>query len=225
MPDDHIPKQSLFGWLDKPRPQGGPRKRWKDVIRKDLKSLAIPEEEWYEATLSRESWHRMYGQEMDERQQSLAQAQGQVQCSVCGRYFRRECDRVRHKCTAERQRPVCEQSGAVQCPTCSHWFRSKGGLAVHRCVTEQISGSSLTTTTMVARGPRASSQVQGPLQCQHCSRWFRRQNDISRHKCITERALPVEQQRGSMQCRVCGRWFLSRGGMAVHRCVAPDTNS
>ena len=26
MPDDRIPKQSLFGWLDKPRPQGGLRR-------------------------------------------------------------------------------------------------------------------------------------------------------------------------------------------------------
>ena len=171
--------------------------------------------------LAQDVWSRRWRNDNRARPRHRAR----YNASVCGRYFRRECDRVRHKCTAERQRPVCEQRGAVQCPTCSHWFRSKGGLAVHRCVTEQLSGSSLTTTTMVARGPRASSQVQGPLQCQHCSRWFRRQNDISRHKCITERALPVEQQHGSMQCRVCGRWFLSRGGMAVHRCVAPDTNS
>ena len=29
-------------------------------------------------------------------------------CSECGRCFRRECDKARHKCTAERDKPVSE---------------------------------------------------------------------------------------------------------------------
>ena len=36
MPNHRIPKQALFGWLSQTRPQGGPRKRWRDVVRKDL---------------------------------------------------------------------------------------------------------------------------------------------------------------------------------------------
>ena len=32
------------------------------------------------------------------------------ECAVCGRRFRRESDKVHHKCAAER-RPVCEQVG------------------------------------------------------------------------------------------------------------------
>ena len=37
MPDNRIPRKVLFGWLQQPRPQGGPRRRWKDIIRQDLK--------------------------------------------------------------------------------------------------------------------------------------------------------------------------------------------
>ena len=37
-----------------------------------------------------------------------------VQCSECGRRFRRPGDMKRHKCVAVRARPVKEQRGAVQ---------------------------------------------------------------------------------------------------------------
>ena len=57
MPDNRTPKVSLFSWLPEPRPQGGPPKRWRDVIRSDLKDMQIPEDTWYaKATTSREEW-------------------------------------------------------------------------------------------------------------------------------------------------------------------------
>ena len=57
MPNQRIPKISLFSWLPQPRPPGSPHKRWKDVIRKDLKEMKIVEEEWFEkATTSRAEW-------------------------------------------------------------------------------------------------------------------------------------------------------------------------
>ena len=45
---NRIPKSVLFGWLSQPRPQGGPRRRWRDVIRRDLKDVKISEDEWCE---------------------------------------------------------------------------------------------------------------------------------------------------------------------------------
>ena len=56
-----------------------------------------------------------------------------VECKECGRTFRRNCDRKRHKCLAERAKPVKEQRGALQCSKCQKWFCSRGGLAVHQC--------------------------------------------------------------------------------------------
>ena len=61
MPDHRAPKRTLFGWLPQTLPQGGPRKHWRDQIRKDLKTINVPEQEWYdEATLSRHGWHAAY---------------------------------------------------------------------------------------------------------------------------------------------------------------------
>ena len=138
MSESWIPKICPFGWLPHPRPQGGPRRRWKDVIRTDLKALKIPEVAWYEkATTSRAGWRTTYRQACAEtvttEQQHKEQAPHQVQCPECQRTFRRESDMKRHKCLEERRKPVSEQLGAVRCPTCERWFHSSGGFAVHTC--------------------------------------------------------------------------------------------
>ena len=144
MPEHRIPKMALFGWLPKTRPPGGPRKRWRDQIHKDLKVVGISESEWYdEATCSREGWCATYRLGLgtsfvpqNQRQESAPQS-GAVECGVCGRSFRRESDKKRHMCVAERSKPVWEQHGAVQCGTCQRWFLSRGGLSVHSCGTAQ----------------------------------------------------------------------------------------
>ena len=60
MPDNRIPRKVLFGWLQQPRPQGGPRRRWKDIIRQDLKDINVNEGQWYnEAVTSRDSWRAL----------------------------------------------------------------------------------------------------------------------------------------------------------------------
>ena len=68
-----------------------------------------------------------------------------VKCNVCGRCFRRESDKARHKCTAKRQKPVQEQEGAVEYSMCGHWLRSRGGLAVHRCARQEDGGQTFTS--------------------------------------------------------------------------------
>ena len=137
MPDQRMPKAALFGWLPQPRPRGGPRRRWRDVIKKDLKQIDVEETEWYEeACRSRTGWRALCRAGMQSRTETQTRAtcaepqRRDVECTVCHRVFRRECDKKRHKCTEERQKPVCEQRGATQCSVCSRWFRSKG---VHNC--------------------------------------------------------------------------------------------
>ena len=139
MPNHRIPKMTLFGWLPQPRPQGGPRRRWRDTIRRDLKHLGIPEDKWYGiASTSRSEWQAIYhtaaAEELSQYHQQQRQNQSnQIQCEQCLRKFRRESDRKRHKCTSERRKPISEQRGAAQCPACKRWFLSRGGLSVHRC--------------------------------------------------------------------------------------------
>ena len=52
--NDRLPKMCLFGWLRKTRPSGGLRRRWRDVVRKDLNiwesvrvtGMGLPRTEW-----------------------------------------------------------------------------------------------------------------------------------------------------------------------------------
>ena len=94
---------------------------------------------WYEEAESRAAWRAVYRlglKELAETRQSQGQrttATRDVECDVCGRFFRRESDKKRHKCVDERRKPGSQQKGAVQCGTCRIWFKSKGWLAVHVC--------------------------------------------------------------------------------------------
>ena len=140
MPDHRIPKTALFSWLPQPRPRCGPKKRWRDVMRKDLKDIELSEEKWFEeAVRSRAGWRVLYRDGVDSyRERQIVNAPTavvrDVVCEVCSRNFRRESDKARHKCVNERRKPISEQQGATQCLQCTRWFRSRGGLAVHRCV-------------------------------------------------------------------------------------------
>jgi hypothetical protein len=141
MDGQRMPKSVLFGWLPQPRPGCGPRKRWKDVIRSDLRDIQVEESGWYDrATTSRRQWKSTCRQGVERHQEISCHQRAtecrpqQYECEVCHRRFSRDSDRKRHKCVNERSKPAQEQRGAVQCQTCRRWFRSKGGLAVHRCV-------------------------------------------------------------------------------------------
>ena len=73
----------------------------------------------------------------EEKSQQTPAVVREVVCGVCSRSFRRESDRMRHKCVDERRKLVWEQKGAVQCLLCQKWFRSKGGITIHRYVPER----------------------------------------------------------------------------------------
>ena len=111
MDEDRMPKLMLSGWLPQHYPQGGPWRRWRDVPRCDLKAIAMSDENWYDAALSRMSWRETYSAGLDGDRPI---PQKQVQCLKCRRAFRREGDKARHKCTAEHQKPIYEQRVSAQ---------------------------------------------------------------------------------------------------------------
>ena len=77
--NDRIPKSILFGWLPHPCPRCGPRKRWRDVIRSELKEIEVRECEWYKmATTSRPAWRSAHKQGVEK----LVQAQSQQAAAV-----------------------------------------------------------------------------------------------------------------------------------------------
>ena len=232
MPSYRIPKKTLFSWLPQTRPCGGPRRRWRDLLKRDMKEAGIPENSWYDEALHRGRWYEAYNQGLSDYQQRQTRGLSRdVECDECGRCFRREGDKARHKCTAERQRPVWEQRGAVQCTVCRRWFKSRGGLALHNCGSQPDSSTTTrgASNTHVRRGQRpveVSSTMSQGVQCTDCGREFSRPSGLKRHKCLVERAKPIEEQRGSVRCEECGKWFLSRGGLALHSCGSqPDSST
>ena len=87
MPDHRIPKSTLFGWVPQPCPRCGTRKRWRDLIWKDIKDIAMNESKWYtEATGSREGWRTTcsLGIGRNTEAQTLQRDNAQeVECDVC----------------------------------------------------------------------------------------------------------------------------------------------
>ena len=210
MADHRLPRICLFGWLAQVRPFHGPKRRWRDLVKSDLHSLGISDGCWCTLANDRRQWQELCLQCTDD-QQGYPQVKAVI-CAPCGRSFRRESDKARHKCVAERERPIKEQPGAVQCQRCECWFRSAGGLAVHKC-------------SALEQSAQASNAVSGQLfLCSVCHRTFRRSGDLKRHKCLDERAKTICEQRGAVQCQHCQRWMRSAGGLAVHqrKCNPPE---
>ena len=85
-----IPQQVLFGELEATRPRHGPKKRWRDTIVDDLRSLDIPESEWYRLAQDRPEWRRRVHQH-----RLPPPAPKDFHCA-CGRAFRRSGDLKRH---------------------------------------------------------------------------------------------------------------------------------
>ena len=209
MPNQRIPKMALFGWLPEPCPPGGPRKRRRDQIRQDLKSVGISEEDWYEEASNRADWRAIYHQGLqDQYSQQEVPTQSQVHCQVCGRSFRH-------------QRPVCEQRGAVQCPICSRWFHSQWDelsidvtllipqTPADQTPADQTPGHEVSDRTPLNRTDRYSARSACAGSREQATK-----PGIS----VPLRERPVQEQRGAVQCTTCERWFLSQGGLAVHRC-------
>ena len=51
MADTQLPNCVIFGWLSQPWLKCGPRRRWKDVTKRFVHTVA--EDEWYKAATSR----------------------------------------------------------------------------------------------------------------------------------------------------------------------------
>ena len=107
MQDHRLPKIGLFGWLPQARPCGGPRRRWRDLVKRDMKAVGIGDGSWCSAVQYRGKWMETWSQGMSEHQQAQEarrlEVEKNVVCTECGRCFRRESDKARHKCIAERR--------------------------------------------------------------------------------------------------------------------------
>ena len=91
------------------------------MAKKDLKSVQAGKD-WCSVAQDMGKWRSAWSQNQAEHQtvQQRGRLTGEknVLCDGCERRFRRENNKVCHKCTAKRRMPVCEQQVHVECEEC-----------------------------------------------------------------------------------------------------------
>jgi len=104
MSNDRLPKQLLFGELQRKRPFHGTKKRWRDGMLSDLKAISI-EDSWYSLCQDRLQWTTLCNTKVWEVAHSrklnicaanLSHQDMTFNCS-CGRQFHRQGDLTRHR--------------------------------------------------------------------------------------------------------------------------------
>ena len=165
----------IESWLPQPRPRCGPRTRWRDVVRKDLKDIGVKEDDWYEeATRSRAGWKAMYLvglEDCRETQAAMATVAAGMWCVRCALGASGGSVTGRGTSVQLRGRSLSEQRGAAQCLQCLKWFRSRGGLALHRCEPGSLEGC--------REAQAAMDTVAGrDVICEVCSRGTRRGTSV-----------------------------------------------
>ena len=68
--DHRILKKTLFSWLPQPHPHGGPRRRWRDLVKRDMKTAQVDVSSWFEVALHTGKWHTAYSDGLNNYQQS-----------------------------------------------------------------------------------------------------------------------------------------------------------
>ena len=60
MPYHRLPRKMLSSWVRAKRPRGAPKLTYGRMLRKALKKVGVPAEEWQFAASDREHWRSIY---------------------------------------------------------------------------------------------------------------------------------------------------------------------
>ena len=101
MNERQLPKKLLFGELRKTRPSHGTKRRWRDLVGLDLKSIGV-KDNWYQLCQDRKKWFDLCQErvnEIREKNTCIANRPSQEHSYVCecGRTFHRPGDLTRHQ--------------------------------------------------------------------------------------------------------------------------------
>ena len=96
MPDERLPKKVFYGELERKRPQGGQKKRYKDTLKASLKDFDIPIGTWEQTAQERSKWRGLINKEKKKiwEVERKANTNGPtadsmtLTCSTCNQQFR-----------------------------------------------------------------------------------------------------------------------------------------
>ena len=158
MQDCRLPKQLFYGELQLgKRPRHKPKKRYKDVVKHNLKVLGINVEDWEKSATNRPTWRRLVyeGCRRFEAKQlehtilrralrkqhtsgileTLCTLQPNPLCDVCGRVCLSRAGLLSHMRSHEAKRPsekhMFTEAGDLTCHLCDRMCKSKAGLLSH----------------------------------------------------------------------------------------------
>ena len=118
MPPERYPRRVLYGQLaEGTRPAHGPKKRYKDHIKKTMKSFGIDPTALESSSSDRNAWRSM--------------CHDGANLFEANRTEKRREQRLRRH-TGERERPQREQNPDHRCPECGRACASAFGLRSHR---------------------------------------------------------------------------------------------
>ena len=116
MPDAQLRKQMFYGQLkDGKRRQGGQMKRYKDLLKANLKKCDINTSTWETVAKDRPVWRRI-----------IAQGSATFEAKRCADLAEKKSRRKERQ-----QRPPANIPNGTTCPHCSRNFRAKIGLISH----------------------------------------------------------------------------------------------
>ena len=145
MEEGRIPKRMLFGRLEgATRAQSKPLKRWKDVVRGDMRSVGI-EDRWYGMVGERNEWR----------------AKVRAMVEKWGEEREKEEMEDRERRRRNDGRGSGGEVSGVTCGGCGAMMKSEGGLKRHyrSCTGSAAGGETTTTTTTSATARRTRSTL------------------------------------------------------------------
>ena len=201
MGDGRIPKQLFYGELTKgKRPQHKPRKRFKDVLKSNLKELEIDVDDWEALTKNCASWRKPIRErcssferkrvEHAELKRALrkqddsavpADIMNELKCRVCGRLLLSKASLVNHlKSHGQWTNEEADEEALPgrprnhTCPTCGLVCKSAGSLTRHSKIHKDV--------------PQPEISNKGNFKCYICERTCKTKAGLKSHLRAHDRA-------------------------------------
>ena len=193
MEDSRLPKQLFYGELSTgKRPRHKPRKRFKDVIKDNLKALQIDVDNWEGLTENRASWRKSVRQGCDDFEKK------RVDHAILKRALRKQ----------EENEITADVVQDLKCHICGRILLSRAGYVNHLKSHEQRQNQDVFKDIL---SPRPTNYT-----CSICSLVCKSAGGLTRHTKVHKTAEPVATSNDNFKCHICQRSCKTEAGLKSH---------